>query len=222
MREGNILVYASDAGRLEHVSRVLDETDTEKEDVVVLVVHRSEPTASAEHPLDVNQICASRELELFTRVVAVAEKAGKPVTLVAVPARDPYCAVVHTAQKLRSSRIVVRQPAGRTPDEVALGLGRAWEQLPQRVPLIVEVVPDGAGESLVFSLGPHTPRLRYSDIELVHRLWRELKDRYGIDANLHHRDVVGAALRHFHKELHSQPGAVLEDLRRELQPPRKE
>ncbi len=222
VRQGNILVYAPDAGRLEHVSRVLDETDTEKEDVVVLVVHRLAPTASAEHPLDVNQICASRELELFTRVVAVAEKAGKPVTLVAVPARDAYCAVVHTAQKLQSSRIVVRQPAGVTPDEVALGLGRAWEQLPLRVPLIVEVVPDGAGESLVFSLGPHTPRLRYSDIELVHRLWRELKDRYGIDANLHHRDVVGAALRHFHKELHSQPGAVLEDLRRELQPPRKQ
>ena len=219
VRPGNILVYAADTDRLEHLDRVLDETDTEKQDVIVLVVHKLEPTASAEHALDLNQVCAAPELEMLTKAVAEAEKAGKPVTLMVAPARDPYCAVVHTAQKLQSSCVVVQQAPGLGPEEMAQSFGRAWEQLPPRVPLTVEVVPDGKGESLVFSLGPHTPQLRYPDIELVHGLWRELSDQYGFGAKLHHRDVVGAALHRFRMDLQTQPEAVLEDVRREIQPP---
>jgi amino acid transporter len=219
VRPGNILVYASDASRLEHLDRVLAETDTEKQNVILLVVHHLAPSASAEHELSVNQICASRELEILTKAVAVAEKAGRPVTLVVVPARDPYCAVVHTAQQLQSSRIVVRQLPATTADEIARRLGRAWERLPARVPLTVEIVPDGDRESLVYLLGPHTPELRYPDIELVHRLWRELTDRYGFGTKLHHRDIVGAALHRFGHDLDSQPEAVLDDVRREMQTP---
>jgi hypothetical protein len=219
VRPGNILVYAAGADRLEHLDRVLDETDTQQVDVIVLMVHQLEPTASAEHALDLRQICAGRELEILTRAVMVAEKAGKPVTLMVVEAGDPYCAVVHAAQKLRSSRVVVRQATDLSPDELARRFGAAWEQVKPHVPLTVEIVPDGKGESLVYSLGPHTPELRYPDVELVHQLWRELSDEYGFGANLHHRDVVGAALHRFRHDLQSEPEAVVEDVRREIQPP---
>jgi hypothetical protein len=127
--------------------------------------------------------------------------------------------VVHAAQKLRSSRVVVRQATDLSPDELARRFGAAWEQVKQHVPLTVEIVPDGKGESLVYSLGPHTPELRYPDVELVHQLWRELSDEYGFGANLHHRDVVGAALHRFRHDLQSEPEAVVEDVRREIQPP---
>ena len=46
------------------------------------------------------------EQDLFTRVVSVAEKAGKHVELLAVAAADPWLGMVQTAQKLQSSRIV--------------------------------------------------------------------------------------------------------------------
>ena len=219
VRPGNILVYAAGSRPLEHLDRVLNETDPAKEDVIVLLVHPLEPTASAEHELATNQVCAGSELDILSKAVTVAEKAGKPVKLVVVPARDPYCAVVHIAQKLQASRIVFRQTPDLDPDEIARRFGRAWEQLPLHAPVTLEVIPEGARESLVFSLGPHPPQLRYSDVQLVHRLWRELTDRYGMNGNLHHRDVVGAALHHFQKHLNSQPDAVLEDVRQEIRTP---
>jgi hypothetical protein len=51
----------------------------------------------------------------------------------------------------------------------------------------------------------------------VHQIWRDLADRYGFGARLHHRDVVGAALHRFHHDLQSQPEKVVEDVRREIE-----
>jgi amino acid transporter len=217
-RPGNVIVEVADPDRLEHLERVLAEINPDKQDVVVLVVHRLSPMASAEHPLEMNQICSDREIELLSKVVSMAEKAGKHVELLVVPAKDTSCAVVLTAQKLRSSRIVVRQCPHVSPEEQGRELGRAWEQLPEPRPsLTVEVSPGREGEPMMFSLGPHSPRLWPTDIELVHRLWRELTERYGFTSRLHHRDVVGIALQRFDRELHSrQSDEVLDDIRREV------
>ena len=66
-----------------------------------------------------------------------------------------------------------------------------------------------------FNLGPHPPRLWPEDIDLAHRLWLELSAR-GPGAKLHHRDVVGVALRRMADELHSdRAGEVLGDITRE-------
>jgi hypothetical protein len=61
-----------------------------------------------------------------------------------------------------------------------------------------------------------------SDIDLVHRLWQELSDKPGIDGRLHHRDVVGVALRRLDEELHSRrAGEVLADIESELNRPKE-
>jgi hypothetical protein len=53
------------------------------------------------------------------------------------------------------------------------------------------------------------------DVELVHGLWLELSESLG--SKLHHRDVVGAALRRMERELHSSDsGDVMHDVRHEL------
>jgi hypothetical protein len=75
------------------------------------------------------------------------------------------------------------------------------------------VLPDG--QSRFYNLGPHPPRLWPGDVELAHRLWLELSDVFG--ARLHHRDIVGAALRRMAVELRSERSEeVLAMLEREL------
>ena len=56
------------------------------------------------------------------------------------------------------------------------------------------------GETLYFNLGPHPPRLWPEDIDLTHRLWLRLMD-CGLGPKLHHRDVLGLALRRLETEL---------------------
>ncbi len=155
------------------------------------------------------------ETELFTRVVSIAEKAGKPVELLVVAGTDPWLAMVQTAQKLQSSRIVTGYSSRMTPNEQGRLIGRAWESLPAPRPaLSLEVVlPDE--KSVFFNLGPHPPRLWPEDVDRLHRLWLELSDETS-GSKLHHRDVVGVALQRLEGQLHAEGRAsVLEDVKKE-------
>jgi len=54
------------------------------------------------------------------------------------------------------------------------------------------------------------------DVDLVHDLWLELSDDFG--SKLHHRDVVGVALRRMERELRSKERSdVLRDVQDELE-----
>ena len=109
VRPGNILVEVHHPDRLEHLKRVLEEVDPGKQDVVVVVVHRLGPMASAEYELQPEQIASDREIDLLSKVVSVAEKAGKHVELLVIPARNSRLALAQTAEKLQSARIVESQ-----------------------------------------------------------------------------------------------------------------
>lgn len=205
VRPGNVLVAVRNPHHLEHLQKTLEKTDTRKVDLVAFSVHRVTPAASGEHGLDSEQIFSSPETEVFTRVVTLAERAGKHVELLTVVAPDPWLAMVQTAQRLQSSRIVTGLSPlfEMNPEEQGKVVGEAWEQLPQPRPsLSLEVVLPDATKSLHFNLGPHPPRLWPEDIDLVHRLWLELTDR-GPRAKLRHRDVVGVALLRLERELRS-------------------
>jgi hypothetical protein len=133
------------------------------------------------------------------------------VKLLTAPGADPELALVETAQRLQSARIVTGTSGARTLDEQAQALGLAWERLPEpRPPLSFEIVRP-AGESVYYNLGPHPPRLWPDDVDLVHRLWLELSHN-GLGARLHHRDVVRVALRRFDEELHSGAAPDLMEL----------
>ncbi len=217
VRPGNILVEVSDACHLEHLASVLKDVKPDKQDVVVVVVHHVGFLGSGEFRLTADQICGNRELELFSKIVSVAEKAGKHVELLTVPGRDEASALIAAAQQLKSSRIATTLSPNLSMDEQARLIGLAWEQLPiPRPAIMLEIFPDGM-EPVFYSLGPHQPRLWPSDIDLVHRLWTELSDRPGIGGRLHHRDVVGLAVRRLDEQLHSrQHNEVITDLDREL------
>ncbi|HLH03784.1 MAG TPA: APC family permease [Bryobacteraceae bacterium] len=218
VRPGNILVDVSNPNRLDHLRLILEEINPAKQDVVAVAVHRLGPISSSEHRLRPDQICGSRETEAFTRVVTVAEKAGKHVELLTVPGRDEPSALVSTAAQLNSSRIVTALSPMLTPDEQARLIGEAWEHLPAPRPALgLEIISPRDGSAHIYSLGPHQPRLWPSDIDLVHQLWQELADRPGIGGRLHHRDVVSVALRLFEKQLHSSKyPEVVAEVEREI------
>jgi len=218
VRPGSILVEASNPQHLEHLERVLKDLNPEQQDVVVMTVHRLMPLSNSEYRLAPDQIFSERETEVFSKVVAIAEKAGKHVELLTVPSRDEYTALVRTAQTLKASRIVTSPKPYLTPEEQARYVGRAWEQLPPPRPaLTLEIIPPDGGPSQLFSLGPHQPQLWPADVDLVHRLWKELSDRPEFGSRLHHRDIVGVALRRLDRDLHGRHGReVLRDVEREL------
>ncbi len=217
VRPGNILVEVQDPNHLENLQRVLEEVNPEKQDVVVMTMHRLSPLGSSEHGLEPDQIFAGREVDLFSKVVSVAEKAGKHVELLAVPGRDSCAALTMTAQQLGSARIVMNSSPQLSPDEQARELGKTWEQLPvPRPSLSVDIVKPNA-QPQTYALGAHVPQLWPEDVDLVHKLWKEIAERPDIGARLHHRDVVGAALRRFNDQLHSnQSDDVMIDVKREI------
>ncbi len=88
VRPGNILVEASNPEHLEHLQRVLTEVNPEQQDVVVVAVHRIGLFGSGEYGLTPEQICSDREIELFSKVVTIAEKAGKHVELLTLAGQE--------------------------------------------------------------------------------------------------------------------------------------
>ena len=216
VRPGNILVAVRNPNRMQHLERILRKTDTRKMDIVVLSV-RTLKTGAGEFGLEPDQMFSDAETEVFSKVVNLAEKAGKHVELMVVPGADPYDAVVQTAARLQSSRIVMGLSPKLTPSEQGAQVGEYWEKLPEPRPSIsLELVLENQKDVVFLNLGPHPPRLWPEDIDLVHRLWLQLSAR-GPGSKLHHRDVLGVALRRMAAELESpRAPEVVEDIIREV------
>jgi amino acid transporter len=211
------VVVAVRGTTLAHLERTLLKTNTRKHDIVVLSARPVNPAGTGESDLEQEQIFAQYETELFTRVVALAEKAGKHVELLVVPAVNPFDAMVQTAARLQASKLVTGRSAKMSSDELATNIGDAWERLPApRPPFSLEISFPGE-ESRYYNLGPHPPRLWPEDVDLLHRMWLQLT-RDGFGSRLHHRDVVGVALRRLQKDLAGEKrGEVMREIDQETQ-----
>lgn len=214
-RPGSVLVAVRDYNHMGHLKTVLQKTNLRRHDIVVMT-SRPISTGAAEYDLHEEQLFSDYERELFSHVVEMAEKEGKPVELVVVPAVDPFDAMVQTAARLQASRLVTGVSAKMASEELARRIGLAWERLPEpRHAFSLEVISPER-PSIYVNLGPHPPRLWPEDVDRLHELWLQLTEESGMGSKLHHRDVVGVALRRLAKDLSEKRTDVMDDLRREM------
>jgi nucleotide-binding universal stress UspA family protein len=214
-RPGCVLVAVRTLHNLEHLRRTLQKTNLRRHDIVVMTVR---PTVSdSEYDLAESQIFGDDERALFSEVVQVAEKEGKPVELLVVPATDPFDALVQTADKLKATRLVTGVSPRMSSDELARRIGLAWERLPEpRHPFSLEIITPDRPSTYV-NLGPHPPRLWPEDVDRLHDLWLRLSSSDALGAKLHHRDVVGIALRRLQRDLQTTDKAeIMQQLEDEL------
>ena len=210
VRPGNILVAVRDPRNLYYLSDVLRTTDTNRQDVVVMTarLYHREHAFSGSAVVDASQVFDLYEQELFTGAVAVAEKQGKPVHLLVVPATDVFEAIVVTAARLDSIRIACGRSNKLTTDEQAKLTGDAWERLPEPRPRLILEIHETNGKVHEYQLGPHTPRLRAQDLELVHKLWLNITSDPKF-AGVHHYHIVALALEELQRELSTEERAHL-------------
>ena len=210
---GNVLVPVRDYNTLHHLRWVLERTNTHEQDVVVMTARISQFGAAA-YGLSTEQVFSDYEQTLFTRTVSVAESFGKKISLLVVPARDPWSAIVQTAHNLESSSVVAGLSSKMTTAEQAFALGRAWESIPEpKRQFVLQIVKADGGVD-TFRIGPHTPTMKNEDVILLHRLWLNVTREPGLE-NIHHHDILTEALTRFaHDYSAFDRDDILKELRR--------
>jgi amino acid transporter len=217
VRPGSTLCLVRDYNTLDHMKRALEITHTGKKDLVVLTVRVTKGPDAGYEGLAEHSVFASYEQLLFSRVVALAEKAGKKVHLLVVPSSNVFDAIVQSAVQLDSAEIVSGESSVMTAVDQARYMGEAWERLPQRPnrQVLFRVVHPAGGID-DFVMGAHAPRLTEQDLHLIHRLWLDVTQEPQLK-DAHHRDIVALALDRLAGELEGKGRAVvLQALRRQL------
>jgi hypothetical protein len=218
-RPGGILVPVRDYNTLTHLDRVLTDTDTAQRDVVVLTIRLLAGPDAGVNDIEGEELFTSYEQILFTRVVSIAERHGRAVKLLVVPSIDAFDAIAQTAARLRVREIAMGESAKMSSDDQALRLGQLWDRTPHDVSFASSLtVYASDGRPRRFSLGAHAPDLSPRDVERIHELWVEAVRIVGPD--IHHRDIVAAALASLSDELaRATPDAAMARLRGHTGPP---
>ncbi len=210
IRRGCVVVTMRDPRSPVALRWALSHSSEDSQDVVVLTARLM--AAGGPEFIDASQLAfTEHEQAVFTQAVAVAESFGRHVSLLVVPAGDPFAAVVQTANSLDASTVVAGLSTRMTAEEQAFHAGQAWESLPEpkRQFTFYVVMPDGEAKS--FHIGPHAPNLQPQDVELVHQLWLKFRANEAMN-DLHHSDIVTYALSRLAREYMGDEGQVARDL----------
>jgi hypothetical protein len=149
---------------------------------------------------------------VFTKAVSVAESFGKKVSLLVVPAGDVFAALVQGANSLEVDTVVSGVSSSMTPEDQAFYLGQAWEALPEPRRQFNFYVVNHTGETKAFFIGPHAPSLSPDDVQLVHRLWLNMRRDPSVQ-DLHHSDIIRYALTRLAGQYAREKQEILRDLR---------
>jgi amino acid transporter len=215
VRPGNILVGVRADDTLEHLRQVVERTNTAERDIVAVTVRVVQRGDSLSEMAVDQDMFSEHEQLLFSNVVAIAEKAGKTVSLLVTPAADDKEGLLITAQRLQSLVVVIGPSRTGSPPEQSRLAGLAWEKLSQPRPRLYLEMMTRDGQIHRVRLGPHAPQLRPEDVETLHRLWLDLTARSEL-RQLHHHQILSVALRRFAASLRrgAESETIYEEFRR--------
>lgn len=212
IRPGAVVVTMRDAGAPFALKWALSHTDTEEQDLIVLAARMV--GAGGPEFLDASdQLFSDHEQMLFTKAVSVAESFGKHISLLVVPAGDIFAALVQTANSLEAAAVVSGLSTKLTAEEQAYHVGQAWEALPEPKRQFTFYIIKPDGEALSFHIGPHAPAIQSDDVQLVHRLWLQLR-RDPAMQDLHHSDILTYAITRLASEYVNDKQSIQDGLLR--------
>jgi amino acid transporter len=211
IRPGGVMVTMRDPSNPFALKWTLSRTSTEDQDVVVISV-RMMGVGGPEYLSAEEQSFSEHEQTIFTKAVSVAESFGKKVSLLVVPAGDIFAALVQGASSLEMDSVVSGVSSKMTAEDQAFHMGQAWEALPEPRRQFNFYVIDPAGLVKVFYIGPHAPALSPDDVQLVHRLWLNMR-RDPSMPDLHHSDIITYALTRLAGHYAREKQEILRDLR---------
>ena len=120
--DDRVLVAVRDPNNLNHLQKVINETDTDKTDIVVMIGRVFVDKMNTE----VRQELKEEEQDLFSRVVDVAEHIGKPVYTVIVPTNNAFFAIMNAANSLNVREVIIGLSAKYKPDVQLQQLALLW------------------------------------------------------------------------------------------------
>ena len=117
-----IIVAVRDPRNLTHLQRILGEINPDETDVIVFTAKVAKGFHLAG---DISQPLPEEE-ELFTKIIAVAEKAGRTVTLLSIPTNDAYYAMARAAYDLKAHELILGKSGKYAPDVQMEEIAVAW------------------------------------------------------------------------------------------------
>jgi hypothetical protein len=116
------MVAVRDPTNLAHLKKIIEETDTEKTEIVVMIarVFKDKQNTEVKHDLEAD------ERHLFSEVVNTAEKIGKPVIPIVVPTNNAFYSIMNVAHSLKVREVVIGLSAKYKPDVQMQQLALIW------------------------------------------------------------------------------------------------
>jgi amino acid transporter len=211
IRPGGVIVTMRDVANPLALKWTLARNNTDERDVVVISV-RMMGAGGPEYLSAEQQSFSEHEQMLFTKAVSVAESFGKKVSLLVVPANDVFAALAQSANSMEVDSVVSGVSTSMSAEEQAFRMGQAWEALSEPKRQFNFFVIGPGSESKVFYIGPHAPTLSPDDVQLVHRLWLNMRRDPSI-SDLHHSDIITYALTRLAGNYAREKEEILRDLR---------
>lgn len=121
-KSDRILVAVKDPNNLNHLEKVLSENEPEITDVIVMIgrVFTDKQNTVVDNELQ------DDEKELFSAVVEVSEKIGKPVITVVIPTNNAFYSIINAAHSLKVREVVLGLSAKFKPDVQLQQLAILW------------------------------------------------------------------------------------------------
>src|SRR5258708_15272192 len=124
-----VLVPVRDYNTLAQLDWAVEHTPLDR-DVIVLTIRLLRGPSGGGAELEADELFTDYEQHLFTRVVAIAERAGRHGKLRLLPATTVFDAVAQTAVRLEASEIVVGGSENMTPGDQAHQMRYAEDRTP--------------------------------------------------------------------------------------------